>query len=49
MLLDMDSDTRMRSDSLEEALANKLSLLASLCALLVLALSNRLSLLALFC
>ena len=45
----MDSDTRMRSDSLATSLADKLSLLALLCALLVLALSDRLSLLALFC
>ena len=49
MLSDIDSDTRIRSDSLVDSLANKLSLLASLCDLLVLALSDRLSLLALFC
>ena len=43
----MDSDTRMRSDSLAEALTNKLSLRASLSAVLVLALADRFSLLTL--
>lgn len=49
MLSDVEADALTFSDSLVDSLANKLSLLASLCDLLVLALSNRLSLLALFC
>ena len=49
MLSDVEADALTFSGSLATSLADKLSLLASLCALLVLALSDRLSLLALFC
>ena len=49
MLSDVEADALTFSDSLATSLADKLSLLASLCASLVLALSDRLSLLVPLC